>query len=634
MKRILFLSFAFISFWSSGADPKYPVSEIPEEMKKDCYAVVRESEDNFEIFSLGRTVRRVRKVVTILGKGGSPYAFFSEWYDKDSKILSFKAVAYDAAGQVIRKLKQSEIRDQSYISAGALFDDNRIKSADLAQATFPYTVEFEYEKEIRFLYWIPDYFVYEDDEVSILQSSFSLSYPLELKPRYRTYKVDEPTVSKLADGRVNLRWSFTNIKPEKFERIGPGKYQNIPNIQLFPTTISYGGYTGRMDTWSDYAAWLAQLLVGRQTLPDATIQKVKGLVAGLKTNEEKVKVVYEYMQSKTRYVGIQLGIGGLQPFPASTVDEVGYGDCKALSNYCIALLGAVGIPAHYALIWGGPDPNMNADFPGDYFNHVVAAVPNGPDTIWLECTSQTNPYGYAGRFTGDRKSLLIAGNGGKLVSTPRYSMEQNLQTRTVEATIESSGDGMAKATTQYRGLQYENDGLSFKLNESAENQKKWLTESTEIPSFDLVSFEMKDFKGRIPKAVVSQVIRLKKYASLSGKRMFLVANLMNRSSYIPDKVDKRRTEIVNKFPFVDVDTIRYSFLDNLYPEFVPEPVHYTSRFGEYEASYKIEQGKLVYIRRFKMTGGVFAPESYPEYTEFFRNVNKADNQKVVFLNKT
>ncbi len=38
------------------------------------------------------------------------------------------------------------------------------------------------------------------------------------------------------------------------------------------------------------------------------------------------------MQGKTHYISIQVGIGGYQPFLASDVDRLNYGDCKALVN--------------------------------------------------------------------------------------------------------------------------------------------------------------------------------------------------------------------------------------------------------------------------------------------------------------
>ncbi len=85
-----------------------------------------------------------------------------------------------------------------------------------------------------------------------------------------------------------------------------------------------------MDSWTNFGAWIISLNKGRSVLPEETKKKLHSLTDGLKTTEEKVKVVYEYMQNRTRYVSIQLGIGGFQPFEASVVDQTGYGDCSGI----------------------------------------------------------------------------------------------------------------------------------------------------------------------------------------------------------------------------------------------------------------------------------------------------------------
>ena len=140
---------------------------------------------------------------------------------------------------------------------------------------------------------------------------------------------------------------------------------------------------------------------------------------------------YEYVQSKTRYVSIQEGIGGLQPFPASIVDKYGYGDCKALSNYTVALLQEVGVKSFYTKIRAGEgEPDLLLDFPAQQTNHVVVAIPNDKDTIWLECTSQTNPFGYTGSFTGDRYALMITEEGGKIARTPSFSAKISASSET------------------------------------------------------------------------------------------------------------------------------------------------------------------------------------------------------------
>ncbi len=92
---------------------------------------------------------------------------------------------------------------------------------------------------------------------------------------------------------------------------------------------------------------------GRDVLPDATKRKIRDITKDLKTIEEKARALYAYLQGKTRYVNIQLGIGGLQPFDATTVDQTGYGDCKALSNYMVAMLKEAGVKGYYSTIMAG-----------------------------------------------------------------------------------------------------------------------------------------------------------------------------------------------------------------------------------------------------------------------------------------
>ena len=219
------------------------------------------------------------------------------------------------------------------------------------------------------------------------------------------------------------------------------------------------------------------------------------------------------------------------------------------------------------------------------------------------------------------------------MKTINYLPEQNLQSRTAEVSLDVTGNAKAKVVTTYRGIQYESGGLNSVLHNS-DDQKKWVENNTDIPNFSISSISMTENKDKIPSALVRLDLTLSRYATVSGKRIFVSPNLMNKISYVPEKMAERKTEVVRRRNYIDLDTIKFSVPENLYPEFLPKPVKINSKFGEYEASFMFDASKLIYIRRMKVWKGRFPKETYNEFVDFYKNVTKADNIKLVLLNKT
>ena len=120
-----------------------------------------------------------------------------------------------------------------------------------------------------------------------------------------------------------------------------------------PNEFEIDGYKGNMNTWSELGMFYNALNQGRDKLSDETINKLKDLVKDCSDDYCKIEKIYAYLQNNTRYFYIGMGIGGWQPIKAEDVDRRKYGDCKALTNYTVAMLKAVGINAHHAVIHAG-----------------------------------------------------------------------------------------------------------------------------------------------------------------------------------------------------------------------------------------------------------------------------------------
>jgi len=613
----------------------YTIESISDSLKENANVVYFLDDGQYEIKSDNRAVYSIHTVAAILNSKGSSYASKTIVYDKLSKINTFKGVVYDEKGDELEKLKKSDIIDRSATSGGTIFDDNRFQHADLKQKDYPFIVEFEVEIEYKFTYHIPSWSVLPGQNVSVIDSRFSISSPLEFLPRIKYHNIDREFDKTEKDGMVHLNIEFKNLKSKERESNGPSFNEMCPIIYCSPTKFYYDGHNGDLSTWTSFGKWIAGLNSGRSDLPSQTVEEIKRITGGFESVEDKVHAVYQYMQDKTRYVSIQLGIGGYQPFPASVVDELGYGDCKALSNYAYSLLKAVNIPSNYTLVYAGDDPpELDPDFSASRFNHAILCVPNEQDTLWLECTSQTNPFGYMGSFTGDRDVLLISEEGGKIVHTPIYKKQINTQNTIAVVSVSKDGSAQANVEIVYSGLQYENGDINRFVNKGSEEQKKWIYKNTEIPDFNIQDFNFKEKKDKIPSVIQSMKVNIPRMAKPNGKRVFLGLNLLNKDTYIPPKYDVRNTDLVLDFQGIDVDTVVYNIPSHLHSEYLPAPIEIISEFGKYKSEVSFENGKLTYIRRREYNKGRFTKELYEEYRNFCQKVSKADKSKAVFVDKT
>lgn len=629
---ILILIFAFtLQAWAKDKNQVfYPVSGITEQLKKDANAVIRNFEDEFELIDYGRAVEKVHIVVTVLNENGDMFSKLILPYDQSQKIKSITGRSYNELGTPDDKLKSSNIQDVNYTSAGTVYDDLRMKVSEFKTTTYPYTVEYEYEIEYDGLIDYPVWNPLRSYLLSIEKSSYQIVFPENLKIRYKEFNLPANCrTEKNEDGKNIFQWKVDSLKAYKEEPMAPALGSQTPKVVCAPTTFIYNGTTGEMSSWEKLGQWSAGLNRGLDKLPDARVTEIRNLVSQQKDTLGMVQTLYKYMQKRTRYVGIQLGLGGYKPFPAETVDKLGYGDCKALSNYMKALLNCVGIPSYYTLAGAGSNQGIILkDFPTiGQNNHVILCVPLKPDTLWLECTSQTQPCGYLGTFVQGRTVLIIDDKGCKLAKTPMLNSKQNLQLRTAEVSINTTGAMQSTVKTQFSGYQYDN--VSDLFEESREDQKKELLDDIGLPGLTINSFAYDIRKNKIPEAMESLSLNSEKYASKTGSRLFIPLNLLNQRKSSPAKVENRRLPVVQTYSYHDKDSIAYTLPAGYVTESVPKQKVITTEFGEYKSSVTVENNKAIYVREVKINYGTWPKEKYPEVVDFYTGIVLADKAKLV-----
>lgn len=335
------------------------------------------------------------------------------------------------------------------------------------------------------------------------------------------------------------------------------------------------------------------------------------------------------MQDKTRYVSIQVGIGGWQPFEAELVHKTSYGDCKALSNYMKALLKAVNIKSNYTLIRAGRKPGkFRTHFPSNQFNHAILCVPLEADTIWLECTSQRAPFGYLGTFTDDRPALLITDDGGKLVNTPAYTINDHCQETKAWITLNSENT-KAEITRSSGGLFY--DQMTRYLYGDEADRKKYIDNNINISNFKLVEKSHKEVRNRSPRIILDLSLNIPNYCTELGKRLIVPLNPINKTSALQNTTNERLTDIHIQRSKQYIDTIYYSIPEGYTLSQLPGNFSIEKEWGSYNSTTSFQENKLIYTRRFILNKGTYAKSEIENYTSFFEQVEKQDNAKFMLM---
>jgi len=631
MAKKLLSAFILVIGISWGVQAKdlfhYPVIGIAAELKENANSIVRKNEIALEIYSETKIIYRVEEVVTIMNGNGESAGVLFVPYDTNNSITIDEANIYDADGRLVKKFKQSEIIDQLYFDGFSLFNDLRFKKIDPAYNRYPYTVEYKYsltfEGVLDYWDWSPCSY-----NQSIEHAGLWIFNHTPNVIRMKSNHIEPKMKGERAGGPETYYWKIENMPAMETEPYSVGLSEIAPNVKLAPSKFSYYGYAGNFDSWDSFGTWILQLLTERDQLPKERIAFFKNLVADKQTTFEKVKTLYEFLQNKTRYVSIQLGIGSFQPFPASVVDEVGYGDCKALSNYMKAMLSAVGIDAKYTLIRGGANSaSIDPEFPAQGFNHAILTVPMEDDTLFLECTSPFAPCGYLSDFTSDRYALVVSEDGSKLVKTKKYHLEDNTWDLNAMISIDETGNASIVDTVKYRGLQY--DYIEDELRENKTTQLENEFKRSSIAGAHYNDIEYISNKTLVPEATRMRQFDVQRYATVMNGRMFFPVNVLNKNSAVPKKMTERKNDFELSMSYQDNDHVEFVVPNGYEIEFLPNDISFESEFGSFSSTLEKKGNRIEYHRQCKRKEGVFDKTKYMDYVNFVKKIVDADAQRIV-----
>lgn len=285
---------------------------------------------------------------------------------------------------------------------------------------------------------------------------FPESYPIQEKevviiiPRWMKTELKEMNFDKTVSRQVQYdekkdadiyTYTIRNAAAKKREIHSPGPSYLYPHLLVLNKYATTGsGRITYFNTLDDQYAWYYGLVQQVQNDESVLKEKAMDITKGITKDIDKIKAIYQWVQSNIRYIAFEDGIAGFKPEKAQEVLRRKYGDCKGMANLTKGLLKSIGFDAR--LCWIGTNhiaydystPSLCVD------NHMICAVKFNNKLYYLDATETYIGFEqYAERIQG-RQVLIENGTGYLLERIPVQTYVQN--TETEKRVLSIQGDSL------------------------------------------------------------------------------------------------------------------------------------------------------------------------------------------------
>lgn len=546
----------------------------------------------------------------------------------DRELKKFSGTITDANGKVVKKIKRSDLTRSEYSTALASDDYRFIYQMDTPLG-YPITVTYDWEvaytdhlNSYPPFHPIPDYEVAVDTAsyTFIAKAGNTLSYRiLNFEPQVKTYD---------AEGNRHItEFTIGHMKHMDKQDWGPTMGDRAPQIILVPNSFDWGKTHCDMTDWKTFGCWINQLNEGRENLTPEVKDRLHQATDTCTTDKGKVIAARKLLGEMTRYISIQLGIGGYQTASAEEVCKNGIGDCKALSNCFCAMLHEIGLPAIYTLI-GTNNRKLINDMPNfSHLNHAIAQVPLPGDTLWVECTNDICPADYRHLDMCGHDVILVHPEGGEFYTIPEYADSLNL--RQIDADIEFATDGSAELTYKESNHKSQFEALWGITRMSAKDQREKFLGRMECGNPTIQEMNFQTEGARLDYQLKLNTTAFCKWSS---NRFFLPQTLLPFAPLRNTKEEAHVIDLMGDGKLIE-STIRYKIPEGYVVDTKLDPLRIESPFGYLTRDMSVKDNILIVKDSYLLRSGLYPAEQFAEWVSFRKALSDSSKKKVV-LKKT
>ncbi|HTZ74518.1 MAG TPA: DUF3857 and transglutaminase domain-containing protein, partial [Candidatus Aquilonibacter sp.] len=568
-------------------------------------------------------------------------------FDKETKISYMKAWTITSNGHELAVGdKDAVVRQYLY---DVEYDDVKYRTIQIPEANAGNVVGLEWVQRGR-----P--YIFEDDwefqhELPVRTARLILQVPpgWEFTTNWFNYPEQKPAAS----GSTQYTWEVKDLPAIETEPEMPAwrTLAGWMGLKYFPQDPAMRSKTN--GSWRDMGVWYSNLTQSRRTPSPQIQQKVADLIAGISDPLAKMRAITEYMQKNIRYFAVEIGIGGYQPHPAAEVFAHQFGDCKDKATLLSSMLSVIGVDSYYVIVHTERGVVVPS-YPSMDFDHVILAI-RLPDNVQsnalysivndpklgrlliFDPTNEQVPLGYIPWYEQSSYGLLVAPDGGELISLPLLPGSTNRLLRTATFNLNATGDLSGEVRELDWGGPAAEEREEFLESQPAKRSEifdHFLANS--LNNFTLTGASIGNLEQYDQNLSLDYKFVSPGYASAAGDLLFVRPRVVGdkATSYLrlftehkPRKYPIQFEEATRQDDVFDITLPAGFVVDDL-----PKPVQADCPYASYKSETTFAGGALHYKRSFEVKDVMVPVEKLPEIRAFLQQV-AADQQSAAVLKR-
>ncbi len=548
-----------------------------------------------------------------------------EFYDSESKIESFQ-IQYRND-----KTANLAVKDEFYKDRDLFYNDARVKYVSVDFPVQGYSYNYNVEKTFHDVKYFTS--LYFTAEYPVMDRVITITVPDWLDLELKEFNFAGHDIQKsVTQDKSSTTYSFrmTNIPSFIDESNSPGKSHVYPHILLIAKSFKYQGDQKKLfATSADLYTWYKSLVDMVQDDPSVFKDKVAELTATAKTDMEKVRNIYYWVQDNIRYIAFEDGIAGFKPDESDNVFTKRYGDCKGMANLTKQMLQLAGLDGR--LTWIGTKhlaydyntPSLAVD------NHMICTVVLNGKRYFLDGTEKFMPLGMnAERIQG--KEVMIE-DGDKFIIDKVPAENHGKNAETYSATFTIDGEMLkGKCSKTFTGQScsdflYRLDMLEIhNKNTALENFLARYDKNAEV-----ANVITSDLANREQLLELDYDITVRNKVSTFDDELYVDLELLKEYEGLDLK--ERKTDYEFDFKTNYNSTVVLQIPAGYKVKELPDDVNFTNSHYKVNIAYTQSATEIKCKKTFIFNEGILKKSDFDAWNETNKNLKSIYNQPLVFI---